>query len=70
MVTEDDVKLVRESISLTDHFIQQPLDLNDLRDFKMIDDVFDKNQITQIYENSKIKFIDYSANEESKKVPF
>lgn len=43
MVTEDDVKLVRESISLTDHFIQQPLDLNDLRDFKMIDDVFDKN---------------------------
>lgn len=70
MVTEDDVKLVRESISLTDHFIQQPLDLNDLRDFKMIDDVFDKNQISQIYENSKIKFIDYSANEESKKVPF
>ena len=70
MVTEDDVKLVRESISLTDHFIQQPLDLNELRDFKMIDDVFDKNQISQIYENSKIKFIDYSANEESKKVPF
>ena len=48
----------REKISLTEHFLQaQGNYTTAFRDFRTTDDIYEKN--TNIYENSKVKKIDY-----------